>query len=121
VRAALAGVSIEVRMDSAFFSDEIVGSLDAAGVKYTMSVPFERFTISSGVVEIEQKRIVVRFDKRGYNPILREACLDQPSQSHGCKIFRWSSSTRELHGWQKMLIDFLSWKSGINGCRRGKN
>ena len=31
-------------MDSAFFSDEIVGSLDAAGVKYTVSVPFERFT-----------------------------------------------------------------------------
>ena len=31
-------------MDSAFFSDEIVGSRDAAGVKYTVSVPFERFT-----------------------------------------------------------------------------
>ena len=44
VRAALSGVSIEVRMDSAFFSDEIVGSLDAAGVEYTVSVPFERFT-----------------------------------------------------------------------------
>ena len=44
VRAALPGVSIEVRMDSAFFSDEIVGSLDAAGVEYTVSVPFERFT-----------------------------------------------------------------------------
>jgi hypothetical protein len=44
VRAALPGVSIEVCMDSAFFSDEIVGSLDAAGVEYTVSVPFERFT-----------------------------------------------------------------------------
>ena len=44
VRAALPGVSIEVRMDSAFFSDEIVGSLDVAGVEYTVSVPFERFT-----------------------------------------------------------------------------
>jgi hypothetical protein len=44
VRGALPGVSIEVRMDSAFFSDEIVGSLDAAGVEYTVSVPFERFT-----------------------------------------------------------------------------
>jgi hypothetical protein len=31
-------------MDSAFFSDEIVGSRDAAGVKYTVSVPFERLT-----------------------------------------------------------------------------
>jgi hypothetical protein len=44
VRAALPGVSIEIRMDSAFFSDEIVGSLDIAGVEYTVSVPFERFT-----------------------------------------------------------------------------
>ena len=44
VRAALPGGCIEVRMDSAFFSDEIVGSLDTAGVEYTVSVPFERFT-----------------------------------------------------------------------------
>ncbi len=44
VRAALPGVAIEVRMDSAFFSDEIIGSLDAQGVEYTVSVPFERFT-----------------------------------------------------------------------------
>lgn len=33
VRAALPGVCIEVRMDSAFFSDEIIGSLDAQGVE----------------------------------------------------------------------------------------
>jgi len=43
VRAALPGICVEVRMDSAFFSDEIVGSLDAQGVEYTVSVPFERF------------------------------------------------------------------------------
>ena len=43
IAVVLPGVSIEVRMDSAFFSDEIVGS-DAAGVEYTVSVPFERFT-----------------------------------------------------------------------------
>ena len=36
VRAALPGVAIEVRMDSAFFSDEIIGSLDAQGVEYTV-------------------------------------------------------------------------------------
>jgi len=43
LRAALPEASIEVRMDSAFFSDEIIGSLDAQGVEYTVSVPFERF------------------------------------------------------------------------------
>jgi hypothetical protein len=41
---------------------------------------FRKFVETSGIVEIEQKRIVVRFDKRGHNPILREAVLDQPSQ-----------------------------------------
>src|SRR5919106_2456401 len=40
-----------------------------------------KFVETRGVVEIEQKRIVVRFDKRGHNPILREAGLDQPRQT----------------------------------------
>jgi hypothetical protein len=43
IRAVLPGVIVEVRMDSAFFSDEIVTVLDAFGVLYTISVPFERF------------------------------------------------------------------------------
>lgn len=34
---------IEVRMDSAFFSDEIVQALEAEGVEQSISVPFERF------------------------------------------------------------------------------
>ena len=34
---------IEVRMDSAFFSDEIVHALDDEGVEFSISVPFERF------------------------------------------------------------------------------
>jgi hypothetical protein len=41
---------------------------------------FRKFVETSGVVEIEQKRIVVRFDKRSHNPILREAALDQSNQ-----------------------------------------
>ena len=44
VRAALPDAVIEARLDSAFFSDEIVGALEAAGVEYSISVPFERFT-----------------------------------------------------------------------------
>ena len=55
VRAALPGVAIEVRMDSAFFSDEIIGSLDVAGVEYTVSVPFERFADLKA--HIEARRI----------------------------------------------------------------
>jgi hypothetical protein len=43
VRSARPGVWVEMRMDSAFFSDEIITSLDEQGVEYTVSVPFERF------------------------------------------------------------------------------
>lgn len=42
---------------------------------------YRKFVETSGVIEIEQERIVVRFDKRSHNPILREAALDQPSQT----------------------------------------
>lgn len=43
VRQRLPKIKIELRMDSAFFSDEIVKSLDEAKVSYSISVPFERF------------------------------------------------------------------------------
>jgi hypothetical protein len=43
VREILPNAIIEIRMDSAFFSDEIVTALDALNVHYTISVPFERF------------------------------------------------------------------------------
>lgn len=43
IREALPGVIIEIRMDSAFFSDEMVRALDTLGMEFTISVPFERF------------------------------------------------------------------------------
>ncbi len=51
VRAALPGVVIEVRMDSAFFSDEIVMTLEEARIEFTVSVPFERFVELKGKIE----------------------------------------------------------------------
>ncbi len=51
VRQVLPGVVIEVRMDSAFFSDEIVMALDDAGIQFTVSVPFERFVELKGKIE----------------------------------------------------------------------
>jgi len=55
VREALPGVIIEVRMDSAFFSDAIVSALQAAGIEFTISVPFERFTELKGMIEERQR------------------------------------------------------------------
>ena len=43
IRESLPDTVIEVRMDSAFFSDSIVCSLSNAGVEFSISVPFERF------------------------------------------------------------------------------
>jgi len=38
---------------------------------------YRRFVETGGVVEVEANRVVVRFDKRSHNPILREAALDR--------------------------------------------
>ncbi len=43
LKQELPWLKIEVRMDSAFFSDEIVSALDSEGIEVTLSVPFERF------------------------------------------------------------------------------
>jgi hypothetical protein len=55
VREALPGITIEVRMDSAFFSDEIVTALQEAGIEFTISVPFERFVELKGMIEARRR------------------------------------------------------------------
>ena len=42
-RERVPGAKIEARLDSAFFSDEMVTLLEKLGIEYTISVPFERF------------------------------------------------------------------------------
>ena len=54
VRAVLPHAVIEVRMDGAFFSDEIVQALHAIGVGFTISVPFERFPNLKQMIEDRQ-------------------------------------------------------------------
>ncbi|MGZ3606272.1 MAG: IS1380 family transposase, partial [Thermodesulfobacteriota bacterium] len=51
LRRELPGVKIEVRMDSAFFSDTLVTLLDGLEVEFTLSVPFERFTELKRMIE----------------------------------------------------------------------
>ena len=43
VRSRLPRAQVEVRMDSAFFSESMVQALDQARVEFAVSVPFERF------------------------------------------------------------------------------
>jgi hypothetical protein len=59
LRRALPWLRIEVRMDSAFFSDEIVSILDEYSVEFTLSVPFERFVeLKRRIEERDRWRIV---------------------------------------------------------------
>jgi hypothetical protein len=51
VRLALPGVLIEIRVDSAFFSDETVQMLVSEKIEFTISVPFERFPELKGMIE----------------------------------------------------------------------
>ena len=55
IRATLPGVQIEVRMDSAFFSDAIVDLLQNLGIEFTLSVPFERFVALK--TRLEKRRL----------------------------------------------------------------
>jgi hypothetical protein len=55
IQAILPRCVVEARMDSAFFSDEIVRMLDTAGVQFTISVPFERFSALKALIENRQR------------------------------------------------------------------
>ena len=55
VRERLPAARLEIRMDSAFFSDAMVQCLEKLGVEYTISVPFERFAVLKERIE---KRIL---------------------------------------------------------------
>lgn len=55
IQAAMPWAKVEVRMDSAFFSDEMVTELEALGAEYSISVPFERFAELKGLIENRKK------------------------------------------------------------------
>jgi hypothetical protein len=55
IQAAMQWTKVEVRMDSAFFNDEMVTELEALGADYTISVPFERFAELKGLIEKRKK------------------------------------------------------------------
>jgi len=55
LRRVLPQAVIEVRMDSAFFDDELVFALQEAGVEFSVSVPFERFTELKKMIEARKR------------------------------------------------------------------
>lgn len=65
IRRALPRAIIEIRMDSAFFSEEIINLLTRLKVKYSITVPFERFTDLKGLIE-NRKRWRVSKNGKGH-------------------------------------------------------
>ncbi len=56
IRQELPDIKIELHMDSAIFSDDIVTALDALdNVEYCISVPFSRFIELKGFIENRQR------------------------------------------------------------------
>lgn len=51
LRATIPGIRLETRVDSAFFSEEIIETLASAGVQFSASVPFERLVALKSMVE----------------------------------------------------------------------
>jgi len=51
IRRVLPRVHIEMRADSAFFSDEMILEAKSLGLEYSISVPFERLAELKGIIE----------------------------------------------------------------------
>ena len=68
LREALPDARLESRMDSAFFGEDILDRLDALGVEYTASVPFERFTALKSLVEDRRRWRRIDGDRSFFEP-----------------------------------------------------
>lgn len=78
IRKVKPGCIIEVRADSAFFSDEIIAMLDAAKVQYTISVPFERLTELKEIIYSRRRWSSISADQCGFSRHWRPDCWKVP-------------------------------------------
>jgi hypothetical protein len=58
---------------------------------------YRRFVETGGTVRIENDQIVVTFDRRSHNPILREATLDRERSNGGSPSMRCAYSGHSTH------------------------
>ena len=62
VRLALPGIIVEVRMDCAFFSKDIVAMLSKRSIQFTVSVPFERLVELKRKIESRKRWVACAVD-----------------------------------------------------------
>jgi len=77
IREALPTAVIEVRADSAFFSDELVTLLRGYRVEFTLSVPFERFTQLKGMIESRERWRTLDADRSFFERLWKPKCWEQ--------------------------------------------
>jgi hypothetical protein len=78
IRHALPGVIVEVRMDSAFFSDDIVVALDKLGVEFSITVPFERFSALKAKIEGRTRWRWLTRDQGYFEELWKPDCWPYP-------------------------------------------
>jgi hypothetical protein len=77
IREALPTAVIEVRADSAFFSDELVTVLQGHRVEFTLSVPFERFAQLKGMIEARRRWRTFDADRSFFERLWKPKCWEQ--------------------------------------------
>ena len=77
IREALPHAVIEVRADSAFFSDELVTVLQGHHVEFTLSVPFERFAQLKGMIEGRRRWRSFDADRSFFERLWKPQCWEQ--------------------------------------------
>jgi Transposase DDE domain group 1 len=92
MQQALPGIQIEVRMDSAFFSDALVGRLEQLGVEFTLSVPFERFAELKSMIEGRRLWWFLGTEQAYFEPSWKPKCWQH---RHRLIVVRSQTTIRE--------------------------
>lgn len=107
VRAALPFAQVEVRMDGAFFSQEIVRMLSEEKVEFTVSVPFERLTELKTMVENRERWIPCNGTFSFFELAWKPKCWEQKGRF---LVIRQKQRTLDKQPLQLDLFRPLEWE-----------
>ena len=107
IRQALPHAVIEVRADSAFFSDELVTVLRGHRVEFTLSVPFERFVELKGMIEGRRRWRRFDADRWCFERRWKPKCWED-----ACRFVFVRTRTRKQHKGAVQLDLFVPYEHG---------
>ena len=97
VRSVVPEAAIEVRVDSAFFSEETVLALEGCAVHYSISVPVERYTAIKQQID----------ERRRWQPL---------GEAHGYFERRWGMASWRRHNHRFLFIRSVAWCNTKHRC-----